>query len=265
MDSLLGSHNCPYSKGLNWYTYQTLEKKVLEISRIVAIDNINKTTWSEDLANLLILVGSSVDSFFRDMELCSYIQNKQSFIEIKEKIESKKKKTPGKEFFWGIGDFYNAYNPIYDLSDHFLIVNPISLSNYDKIKPFENFNKFFKKKEKNQKGEEVELSTWWHDYNGLKHSYYQDFKKRATLENVLEALGSLFLLNCLHVCSQIYLIKNKYFKVSHGSYIDDLREDPFIYELIKSPYYGYNPPNLSALDIFLQTNLFRFEMRKHKP
>jgi hypothetical protein len=76
MDSLLGSHNCPYSKGLNWYTYQTLEKKVLEISRIVAIDNINKTTWSEDLANLLILVGSSVDSFFRDMELCSYIQNK---------------------------------------------------------------------------------------------------------------------------------------------------------------------------------------------
>lgn len=131
------------------------------------------------MANLLILVGSSVDSFFRDMELCSYIQNKQSFIEIKEKIESKKKKTPGKEFFWGIRDFYNAYNPIYDLSDHFLIVNPISLSNYNKIKPFENFNKFFKKKEKNQEGEEVELSTWWHDYNGLKHSYYQDFKKKG--------------------------------------------------------------------------------------
>ena len=267
MGSPDNSHTCTYLRGLNWYTYQALEQKLLDLSRIIAIDDKNKDVWGEELASLLILIGTSVDSFFRDMEACPCVQHKESFIKLNNNINKRRSKNNAREIHWGIKNFYDAYDKIFSFSVHELNVNPISLGNYPLIKPFSDFSNFAKK-EKNEL-EECNDSNWWHSYNGLKHDYYKHLKERATLGNVIEALGGLFLLNCIHICSSVYLIKNNY--LQHRDYLSNFQKNPYLdtcdytIELIESPYYGYLPKKYRHYPLFIQTRLYRFDLKPPPP
>ena len=69
---------CTFSRGLNWHTFDYLENRLLETSRYVTFDPQNINTWSENFADLLILCGSAVDTFFRNMIDCPTVKTSLS-------------------------------------------------------------------------------------------------------------------------------------------------------------------------------------------
>ena len=174
-------HLCTFLRGQNWYTYKHLENRLLEVSKHITFDPQNHDTWSENLASLLILTGSAVDTFFRDMKDCSCVQKEISFVNVSQKVGRGR---------WDINDFRDAYEPIYEFSQNEIHV-PFGLSSYPPIKPFNEFQ---------SKG----IPDWWDAYNGVKHEYYHSIR-RATLDNVLNALGGLLILHALHKLSLIHI------------------------------------------------------------
>ena len=181
-------HECSFLRGKYWYTYQNLENRLLEISRYIAFDPSNLKTWSENLASLLMLVGSNIDTFFKDMRSCILsMKNKDEIQNVVDVISKKKKKD------MTISDYYK-YDSLYQLSKNQVEV-PFGLSYLGNISPFKNFKN-------------CESPSWWTAYNKIKHEYYENIKM-ASLENVINAMGGLLVLNSLHKCSQKYLWMNK--------------------------------------------------------
>lgn len=179
-------HSCTFLRGMNWYTYLNLEKRLYDLSKYVTFDQQNRDTWSETFASYIILTGSSVDTFFRDLVECPCVENEPSFKEVNHRIQNRGNKS------WNIHDFRDAYEPIYEFSQNILKV-PFGLSHYPVIQPFDQFSI--------SNG----IPNWWNVYNNLKHEYY-DKLHHATLDQAINALGGLLLLNVLHKCSQEYLI-----------------------------------------------------------
>jgi len=177
-------HICNYLRGMNWHTYHYLDTRLNELSRYISFAPENRVTWSESLADLLILTSSAVDSFFRDMSKCPYIQSNPDYLEIQQQVGRRR---------WNINDFRNVYESIYELSRN-EVYAPFGLSPYGSVRPFEEFDK-------SRKG----IPNWWTAYNNLKHDYYTHLKE-ANLDNVLNSLGGLLILNALHKCSQEYLL-----------------------------------------------------------
>ena len=50
---------CPFNTGQTWYNYEYLETKLLETSRHLTIDPENYSTWSEALADILVLTDTT--------------------------------------------------------------------------------------------------------------------------------------------------------------------------------------------------------------
>lgn len=180
-------HTCSYLRGMNWYTYDYLDTRLRELSRYISFAPENKVTWSEALADLLVLTGSAVDSFFRDMNGCPNIQTSNHYLEVQQRVSKANSK-------WTIYDFRDAYEPTYQLSKNKVDI-PFGLGYYGLIQPFKEFDIA-------DKG----IPAWWNAYNHLKHNYY-DHLKEANLDNVLNSLGGLLILNALHKCSQEYLVR----------------------------------------------------------
>ena len=66
----------PFCTEMSWRTYDYLEGKLLELSRFITIDEGNYSTWSESLAEFLVLTGNAMDTFFRIMSECpNFIQD----------------------------------------------------------------------------------------------------------------------------------------------------------------------------------------------
>jgi len=232
-------HRCSFIRGLNWHTYKNLENKVLEVSRHITFDRLNTNTWSENLANILILTGSAVDTFFRDMRECPNIRESDTYNEISRRVGERR---------WNIYDFRDTFDPIYELSRNEIEV-PFGLSKYPHpihpfIQPFEAFSTPL-------------LPFWWDSYNGLKHEYYDNLRS-ATLDNVLNALGSLLLLNCLHKCSQQYLIRMGLL-TPNRSYIRNVED---LIELFQISNFGYPSRRLEFREgCTFQTSIFVFNLR----
>lgn len=180
---------CPFNTGQTWYNYEYLETKLIETSRHLTIDPENYSTWSEALADILVLTGNSIDTFFRKMFECPYIIENKNFSRIKKPIDKR-----------GIKE-YKKYESFYELSQNQVLI-PGRIGASDILTPFESFN-------------EGKSPCWWTAYNKVKHEYYDNLAK-ANLRNVLNGLGALLILQSLHMCSRRYLLL-------HGL-IDDIRQ-----------------------------------------
>jgi hypothetical protein len=233
-------HECSFQEGYNWYTYRNLEDDLLESSKHVAIDDLNDETWSEKLANLLILTGSAVDSFFRDMQDCPYINTDPYFTKVQKQIKKHRKKYRGKRD-WTIDHFREAYEPIYELSKNRVKISS-GLGLHEEITPFEDFDT-------------SSIPDWWTQYNGLKHTYYSNLRN-ATLSNVLHALSGLLVLNSLHLCNQVYLSQNDLISpVKLGIRTEDrvrFLEDSFIGYIRSVPW---------SDGAYIKTKVFVLELR----
>lgn len=206
-------HLCNFRRGKTWWTFSYLEERLTTVSRYVTFSKTNKCAWGEELASLLILSGSAVDTFLQLMKECPYIKNDQNIIDVENEVKERAKN--GGYQFWDINDYRKAINPIYELSKNSVIV-PFGIDYFGEVKPFENFD--FKN-----------IPTWWTAYNKLKHDYYDNIEKYASVDNVINCLAGLLILNTLHMCSREYLclyryLRDKYNQVPPLSLAEQLSE-----------------------------------------
>lgn len=235
---------------MNWHTFKYLDKRLDELSRYITFDKENKGIWSEALADLLILIGSAADTFFRDMGDCPNIQADHGYQKIYTQIQTKVQKRLKEnqnihdeiKKRWRIHHFRSIYEPYYELSQNEVIV-PFGLRYYGKIRPFKRF-----KDNKNP--------VWWSAYNNLKHSFY-DHLEEATLENVIGSLGALLILNTLHKHSKEYLAQYGILKQERGNTEPNLFAKALGMSKIGFPI--KSPP--FSLKSYIQTLNFRFDLR----
>ncbi|WJI09506.1 hypothetical protein FGU46_05065 [Methanobacterium sp. CWC-01] len=198
--------------------YRSCESEFLEFLTYVPLSDDHYNVWSLKLANQLLLIGSSIDSFFKS---ALYSLRKKW---IYNHIESNKYYSIGLDlgegFRWfcynGIGyieedfkdesDFYckllkdaqpnmGLYREMFEDYYHLSSKSVYVLRTEEELRPF-------------QEWEDGRSPEWWKIYTDLKHSKFQN-KKNATLKTVLDSLSALFLLN-------VYHIDNRKFLANHG-------------------------------------------------
>ncbi|MGD0177078.1 MAG: hypothetical protein ABSC50_09675 [Candidatus Bathyarchaeia archaeon] len=171
-----------FHRGMAWHTYRNLEQDFIEVTRYVALEKENGGAYSERIAQLLLLVGSTVDSVFFEMRTSPSLDGKNGVDELRQNAEP------------NIGQYREVYEPIYQLSTVGVLAHH-GLTNYGTIKPFDPFLP-------------KQSPPWWNAYNDIKHEYYQNWRK-GTLDNLVHALGALFALNILHKDAQYYLLQRQ--------------------------------------------------------
>jgi hypothetical protein len=176
------AHICDFLRGRYWHTYNFLEDKLVAASKYITIDSRNSLSWSEELANLLVMNGNAVDIFFRNMLYCPNIQNNTYYMNYQDIQQDKRN--------WNIRHFREIIEPIHHLSNNTLVL-PFGIGESQEITPYDNFSNY--------------SPNWWESYNHVKHDYYDNIEE-ANLSNVLNSLGALLTLNALHQCSKSYLI-----------------------------------------------------------
>jgi len=169
-----------FHRGTAWHTYQNLERDFIDVTRYVALEEKNGGTYSERITQLLLLIGSTVDSIFFEMRTSSSLDAKQGVGELRQASAPK------------VAQYRDVYEPIYQLSTVRVLAHH-GLTDYGPIKPFGPFSS-------NQS------PSWWSAYNDVKHQFYQNWRK-GTLDNLVNALGALFTLNILHKEAQYYLLR----------------------------------------------------------
>lgn len=180
----------PFRRGKAWYMYNELERDFIKTISYVPLETVHSKVWSEKFAELLIRIGSSVDSFFRYMVKSESLDNQEKVKKLREKIEKKREKEP--DWSPNVTEFRKTFNPIYQLSS-VEVEADYGLTYYGKLQPFKDFDK--------------KSPIWWVSYNKVKHEMLEQLN-RATLENTINALAALFVLNILHKESQKYLIRH---------------------------------------------------------
>ena len=148
-----------------WLFYLNLEEEFIEISKTIPIDSINSKTFSLKYVKLLQTICSEIDVVFkRLMEFCNAPPNHKNINEYESFIEE------------NFDDFKDATVTCYN-SSH----------NYTEIKPFIRWTS-------NNSPE------WWGVNNKIKHNRDEldengvEKYKYANQENILNALGGLFIL-----------------------------------------------------------------------
>lgn len=190
--------------------YLEREKEFMDFISFVPPSKEHDEVWSLKLANQLLLIGSSIDSFFKVVlkehvllslqlyqENCCFINDKTKFIKDMKvwlerlSLSEKKKRGSRRHKFVSMNDYRDIFESKYVLSQHPVFF----LMTKDKIYPFE-----FWAKNKSP--------SWWNVYTNLKHSRVKN-RKSATIEQVLSALSALFLLNVYFPLNREYLALNE--------------------------------------------------------
>lgn len=168
---------CPFCRGLHWHKYLYLESKLVDITRYVTLDETNSQAWGDEIADIFVLTGNAMDTFFKDMRDCPNIREDDNF------QSNKSRKS------WKILDYQKVYEPYYELSKN-SVYTGFGLGNAQTLVPFDTFND--------------NIPKWWNAYNITKHAFYSNMKC-ANLGNALNCLAGLLILNSLHLCSSAYL------------------------------------------------------------
>lgn len=133
---------------------------MVEFLTYVPWDEGNANVWSPRLANLLINIGSSVDSTFKTFK------NSRSLAAGKDAQKLRDKEEPN------IGDYATTYGTVYPLESkvvHFL-------QDHSPFRPWHAWK---------------ETPFWWYAYNQVKHNRFGNLKL-AKLRTTLDALTGFF-------------------------------------------------------------------------
>lgn len=192
--------------------YLQREKEFIDFIKYVPPSEKQKSVWSLKLANQLILIGSSIDSFFK--QAMPYYLNKniqKKFISrwgdlkiihdelvlfdrlkisnVKMNVKCKKGYSCRK---LNMADFSKLFGDYYNLISKHVVYIPITK---EEIVPFEEW-------------ENNGNLKWWDAYTSIKHNRFKN-REYATIEIVLNALAALFLLN-------VYYPPNRKFLAEQG-------------------------------------------------
>jgi hypothetical protein len=225
--------HAPFSRGLAWHRYESLEDEFLDVTKYFPFEKNHKAIWSEFFSDFLTKIGNSVDSFFRNML-------KDKAFDTYPHVSAMKKRKKD------INYFRDFFEPIYELSGAEVDI-AYGLTFYDtKYRPFEEFGK-------------KKIPAWWNSYNHVKHTWF-DCIEEATLENVVGALAGLFILNVLHLESREYLVK--YQDVIVGDYMRGIPIS-LLEKAMKASTLGI-PENWRGNNFIARTPLFTHTFRIDK-
>ncbi len=200
-----------------WHTYRNLENDLVDVTRYVALEKENGRTYSEKMAQLLQLVGSTVDSLFNEMRTSPSLAKEKGVADLQQNPEP------------NIGHYREVYEPIYQLSTVGVLATH-GLTNYGTIRPFDPFLP-------------KQYPPWWDAYNDIKHGFFENWRK-GTLDNLVHAVGALFALNVLHKDAQFYLLDRGVMRPVPGPAEPEYRLDAFhVSNDIKNSFVGL-PSNL---------------------
>lgn len=193
-----------------WTHYLSLEKELQEISEYVSIHKKNRYVFSFKIMQLYFAVCTDIDSIFKHI---------QSNLNIT--------KPKGKKKNFTIEDHIQMLNDKFPLVRNTIVELKFS----GKVLKFVPFKPIFMKNIENHN-----FSTWWNDYNSVKHSRSDSFHK-ANLNNLLNSLSALHILNLVYQVS----LDAKRIK-DYGSVVI---EAPALYHYpffrLKNSYYGRRP------------------------
>lgn len=227
----------PFERGNAWFMYSKLERDFLDTTSYVALETVHGSVWSEKFGELLTRTGDLVDSFFRLMINSKSLDGEKPVQSLRARISAEKKKNP--DWFPKISDFRATFDPVFLLSG-VEVEADYGLTYYGKLIPFKDFDK--------------QNPSWWEPYNKVKHEIFQEMEKKATLENSINALASLFVLNILHKESQRYLVRH-----TDTIFVEFLQRN-MIEKSLNVSFVGA-PNNMTAFKFVARTPLFTHAFR----
>jgi hypothetical protein len=227
----------PFERGNAWFMYSKLERDFLDTTSYVALETVHGSVWSEKYGELLTRTGDLVDSFFRLMIDSKSLDGETPVINLRTKTLTEKKRNPN--WFPNISDFRETFDPVFQLSG-VEVEADYGLAYYGKLSPFKDFDK--------------QNPSWWDPYNKVKHEIFQEMEKKATLENSINALASLFVLNILHKESQRYLVR--YTDTIFAEFLPRNQ----IEKSLNASFVG-SPHNMTAFEFVARTQLFTHAFR----
>lgn len=185
----------PYDKGRTLTIFDDIERDLLEFLRYIPLEYYpgaeRKGIYSPDLENMLLVIGSRIDSFFRYWDVVL----KKNLKQIRDPKQGIDKLTFGN--YKSIEEDIRLHNQKVVLSHSGEI-----------IRPFYNWNRDIPE-DLNEYDEERHGPLWLKAYNNVKHRGYFE-RKLGNLDNVVKSLGALFILNCEHVEVWNYLMGREY-------------------------------------------------------
>lgn len=156
---------------LAWDEYKLLEEDFVKYLKYVPLADEHEDVWSLYLGDLLIRIGSILDSFFRRAIFSPILDDAISINEYRALNDYK----------INMGTYKKLYDPFYKLSSKKIY----ELRTLKQLTPFSSWSL-------------DDTPYWWENYNHVKHDRFKN-KKEATLKSVLEALSGLFILNVIHL------------------------------------------------------------------
>lgn len=212
---------------LAWDEYKILEEDFIEYLRYVPFTTEHENVWSLYLGDLLIRIGSILDSFFR-RAIDSDVLDSANSINTYRNLDDRD---------INFGTYRKLYDSFYKLSSKKIYEH----RSFEKFVPF-------------SKWSSGKAPDWWDNYNHVKHDRFEN-KKEATLKSVLEALSGLFIINVIHLETMPVLVD--YDVIRSGGYNKEYLKKIL---MDKEPLEGLNT-------IYAKSKLFGyvFELEKHVP
>lgn len=215
--------------------YLNHEAEFLSYIKYVPLDKINQNVWSLKLAEQLLLVGSSIDSFFK----CAKASLRKSLIDdrlfySRRGICYTYEEFQEESYLYNnllknesnMGLFRKIFENYYNLSNKTVYI----LINRTELCPFKEWAY--------EKSPE-----WWKNYTDIKHDKYKN-RRKATLKTILNALTALFLLNIFHFENRRYLvdievIKSNIHLPNYSAFFNGTNNDSLNPIIAKTKLFGY--------------------------
>ena len=144
-----------------WKRFLYLEKKLIELSNYIDLDERNFKTFSLEIMSLYLSTCSEIEAIYKE------ISNKK-----------------GKNY-----NFREFRQDFSSLKNNQFLIAKVSLKyNSLELTPFIDIN------QKKEECDDIVPIKWWQDHNSIKHDRDMNFQY-ATLENFITALSALYLLN----------------------------------------------------------------------
>jgi hypothetical protein len=216
-----------------------LEEEMSGFLTYVPWEEGNANVWSPKLANLLINVGSSIDSAFKTFK------NSRNLAAGKDAEKLREKEEPN------IADYATTYGSVYPLASkavHFL-------EDHSPLMPWQSW-----------KATELRDRTpfWWYAYNQVKHDRFGNLKL-AKLRTTLDALAGFF-----SVCVLLLEVRNHLFSLGRIRHVGfqkrrgEIRSETWIdggpLEIVQVADLG----DRFELPIYVSTNLFALFLSSDK-
>jgi len=174
-----------FENGGFWEYYKDLEQQFEKFLEYVPYIDKNEKVCSFRLTNILMNIGSHIDSAFKVMAQYGRFRNNPKCNEIMSIVREARRKMKNNEFAKGPGIklCLEAFEEIYKLSAQTVIFKRIPKR--EPISPFDVSNP------------QTRAPYWWDIYNHTKHDFHEEFEQ-ATLGVTRDALAGAFLLNVIH-------------------------------------------------------------------